>query len=339
MPTISDIARIANVSVSTVSYAINGTRSISEETRARIFAAMEEIGYRPNVMARGLASKRSRIIALLFPDLGIGLGATALGFFFNTADAARKLGYNLVLWPSVLSAKDLNEHLRQGLVDGVIVMEVALNDERVNLLRKLNFPFSMIGRTSDLQGLNYVDIDIRQSIDDAVNALLQLGHTHIAFLNTERGAPAQSHGPSVRSQAAFVDAMQSAGAKASTSTAACRPNAGFDAFNAMLAADPDLTAIITINDYAIPGIVQAITSRGWSVPDDFSIIVGPTSSQMAEMMTPPLTSIDIPIAEMSRVGVKQLVQQLENQDLELTQLLIPCQLITRGSTGPYKPRQ
>ena len=71
MPTMLDVAKRANVALSTVSYALNGTRSISEKTRQRIFAAMEELGYRPHALARGLASKRSRIIALLFPYFGI----------------------------------------------------------------------------------------------------------------------------------------------------------------------------------------------------------------------------------------------------------------------------
>ncbi len=142
-----DVAKRANVALSTVSYAINGTRPISEETRQRIFAAMEELDYRPHALARGLASRRSRIIALLFPNPERGLGSTELEFVTSAADTARENGYSLVLWSSEMH--DLNE-LRQltqeGLVDGVTVMEVHLHDERINLLREVGFPFSMIGR-------------------------------------------------------------------------------------------------------------------------------------------------------------------------------------------------
>lgn len=338
MTTITDIARKANVSVSTVSYAISGTRPISEETRTRVFAAMDELGYRPNVIARGLATKKSRIIALLFPDLGTGLGPTAMGFFTNTAETARKFGYNLVLWPTVLHARELNEHLRQGLVDGVVVMEVALQDERVSHLKKVKLPFSIIGRTGDLQDLNYVDFDIHQCIHDAVEMLIQFGHTHIAFLNTDKGIHQQGYGPAVRAHAAFMETIQAAGIKGISRTVESGPNAGYDAFNALLAEDPDLTALISMDEYSVPGVAQAITSQGWSLPDDFSIIVGPTSAQVADMVTPPLTYIEIPIVEMSRVGVKQLIQQLEHQDLELTQALIPCRLVIRGSTGPCRAR-
>lgn len=334
MPTISDIAKKANVSVSTVSYAISGTRPISEETRKRIFSVMDELGYRPNAIARGLASKKSRIIGLLYPNVGTGLGVTALGFFFNTAEAARRLGYNLVLWPEVLHADELTEHLQHGLVDGVVVAEIAMDDERINLLRKINFPFSMIGRTGDLQGLSYVDIDIEGSIRNAVNYLVGLGHRHIAYINNDKAADERGHAPSVRSQTSFLEAMQTAGLRGPTRIAKRAPNAGYEAFNALIEEDPDLTAIVTINDYSVPGIVQAVANRGCSIPNDFSIIIGPTSSQMAEMMMPTLTSIDIPIAEMCDLAVKMLVQQLEGQESELTQILIPCHLAIRGSTGP-----
>ena len=340
MPTMQDVAKHAGVALSTVSYALNGTRPISEKTRQRIFAAMEELGYRPNALARGLASKNSRIIALLFPDLGAGLGVTALGFFFNTAEEARALGYNLVLWPTVLHAKELEEHLRQGLVDGVVVMEIAIHDERIDYLRNANFPFSMIGRTGDNAGLNYVDFDIHQSIHDAVNYLIALGHRHIAFIDSGNANDEQGHGPSVRSQAAFREAVQVAGVEYLVCSTECAPISGYEIFNSLLEKDPELTALVTINDYAVPGIVQAIANHGWSVPQDFSIIVGPTSTEMAEMVLPPLTSIDIPIAEMSRWGVKLLIHQLENQEpIECSQVLIPCELIVRGSTGPIHEKE
>jgi DNA-binding LacI/PurR family transcriptional regulator len=115
MPTMHDVARRANVSLSTVSYAINGTRPISEETRQRIFAAMEELGYRPHALARGLASKRSRILALLFPTSERGMGTTDLEFIVGAADTAREVGYHLVLWTSDINdAVELRQLIQQG---------------------------------------------------------------------------------------------------------------------------------------------------------------------------------------------------------------------------------
>src|SRR5512143_4163316 len=161
--TMLDVAKRAGVALSTVSYALNGTRPISEETQQRIFAAMDELGYRPHALARGLASKRSRILALLFPALERGLGITELEFVSGAADAAKENGYHLVLWPVALHDLDeLRRLTQQGLADGVVVMEIHLNDDRIKLLRDLHFPFSMIGRCDELKNLGYVDINFKQ---------------------------------------------------------------------------------------------------------------------------------------------------------------------------------
>ena len=123
MPTMQDVAKRAGVALSTVSYALNGTRPISEETRQRIFQAMEELGYRPHALARGLASKRSRILSLLFSAPERGLGSTELEFVTSAAEAARENGYHLVLWSSEIhNLHELRQLIRQGLSDGMIVM-------------------------------------------------------------------------------------------------------------------------------------------------------------------------------------------------------------------------
>ena len=137
-PTMLEVAKRANVALSTVSYALNGTRPVSEETRLRILQAMAELGYQPHALARGLASKRSRIIALLFPALPRGFGATELEFVTGAAETAQRLGYHLVLWPTEIHAvSELQQLVRQSLVDGVLVMEVRLRDERIELLREI----------------------------------------------------------------------------------------------------------------------------------------------------------------------------------------------------------
>ena len=330
-----DVAKRANVAISTVSYALNGTRPISDETRQRIFAAIKELGYRPHALARGLASRRSRIIALLFPTPERGLGFTELAFVTSAADAARENDYNLVLWPSEMhDPEELRQFSQQGLVDGVIVMEVRLNDERINLLREIGFPFSMIGRCADNNGIGYADIDFEQTMQEAVNHLAGLGHKHIAFLNQSRSAYDSGNGPVVRSHAEFAKAIQTAGLEGVSRFCRPAPQAGYEACNELLSEFPDLTALITLNERAIPGIMRAIADREWRIPDDFSLLVVGSSARTAEMMTPPLTTSDIATGELSRLGVELLIQQLEAEEREPLQKLVPCQLVVRGSTGP-----
>jgi DNA-binding LacI/PurR family transcriptional regulator len=337
MPTMLDVAKRAGVALSTVSYALNGTRPISEETRQRIFAAMDELGYRPHALARGLASKRSRIIALLFPVSERGLGITELEFVTSAADAARENDYHLVLWPSEMhDPNELRQLTQQGLADGVIVMEVHLIGERISLLREIGFPFSMIGRCADTTGLDYVDIDFEQTIQEVVNYLSGLGHTHIAFLNQSQAIFDSGYGPAVRTQASFEQVVQTAGLNGITRLCHAAPRAGYEAFNELLAECPNLTALVTMNERAVPGIMQAITDRDWLIPDDFSLVVVISSARMAEMTMPPLTTADAPTAELGRLGVELLIQQLEAQERSALQVLVPCRLVVRGSSGPCR---
>ena len=334
MPTMTDVARRAGVAVSTVSYALNGTRPISEATRQRIFDAIEELGYKPHALARGLASKRSRLIALLFPNSERGLGYTELEFVTSAASTAKENQYSLVLWVyDVHDLAGLRQLVQQRLVDGVIVMEVHEHDERIDLLRELGFPFSMIGRCADSNGLNFVDTDFAQTIRDAVDYLVGEGHRQIAFLNQSESAHTAGYGPVVRTQAGYEQAMQAHGLDAIARFCRAAPRAGCDAFNALLDQHPDLTGLITMNERAVPGVLQAIYDRDWKLPDDFSLVVIVSSGSVAEMMIPPLTTFDVMTVEMGRLSVELLIQQLDGSPQEQSQILLPCRRVVRRSSG------
>lgn len=331
----NDVAKRANVALSTVSYALNGKRPISAPTRQRIMEAMEELGYRPHALARGLASKRSRIIGLLFPVPERGLGLTELEFVTSAADAARENGHHLLLWPyEIHDPEELRQFTQQGLVDGVILMEVHLQDDRISLLRETGFPFSLIGRCQETAGISFVDIDFRQSAEEAVRHLAELGHREVALLNQSQAAFDAGYGPAVRAQREFQRAAEAAGLGCVCRLARAVPAAGEEAFTAVLRQNPRLTALVTMNERALPGVMQAIADRGWRVPDDFSVVVLGSSPRLAEMMVPPLTTLDVPSAEMGRLGVELLIQQLEGQGAEVPQVLLPCRLSVRGSSGP-----
>ncbi|HEY0605199.1 MAG TPA: LacI family DNA-binding transcriptional regulator [Herpetosiphonaceae bacterium] len=337
MATMLDVAKRANVALSTVSYALNGTRPISEETRQRIFAAMKELGYQPHALARGLASKRSKIVALLFPAGERGLGMTELEFVTSAADAARENGYSLVLWSSKMDdLDDLRQLIQQGLVEGVIVMEVRLNDIRIELLRESGLPFSLIGRAEETQEIGYADIDFEQTTRDAVRHLAELGHTQIAFLNHSQSEFAAGYGPSVRADAGFKHAIAAAGLHGITWLCRDVPAAGYEAFNALLAEHPGVTAFVVMNERALPGVMQAIAEHDWRIPDDFSLVSIVSSARVAEMMVPPLTTLEPPSGELGRLGVELLIQQLETQVQEAPQELLPCRLVVRGSSGPCR---
>jgi DNA-binding LacI/PurR family transcriptional regulator len=192
----------------------------------------------------------------------------------------------------------------------------------------------MIGRCADSSNIGCVDIDFDQTVRDTIEYLSDLGHTHIAFLNQSQAAFDAGYGPAVRTQQSFERAMTEAGLTGSTYRCGALPLAGYEAFNHLLKECPDLTALVTVNERALPGVMQAIADRGWRIPEDFSLVVIVSSPRVAETAIPPLTTADAPAAELGRLGAELLIQQLEAQEQSTLTTLLPCRLVVRGSTGP-----
>ncbi len=208
MPTMLDVAKRAGVALSTVSYALTGTRPVSEATRLRIFAAMEELGYHPNLMARSLSTKRSRIIGLLIPsDMHGALDVMQSNFVASAVRVASRRSYGLLVWTLPEEEFDVRRMIQEGMVEGLLLMEVKLHDERVAKLRSSSYPFALIGHCAENAGISYVDFDFAAALRLAVQHLAELGHTSIAFVNFAEHALAAGYGPAVRSTGGFHAAV------------------------------------------------------------------------------------------------------------------------------------
>ena len=311
MATITDVARLAGVSVSTVSYVVSGTRPISAATALKVRAAMDELGYQPNAFARGLASRRTRTLGLMFPTPERGLGVTELEFVTSAAQACREAKYQMVLWTTQIhESAELKALTGSGLVDGVIVMEVRLVDERIDLLREAGLPFTLIGQTQNTQDLSYVDIDFEATVREAVRHLTELGHTQIALLTRSESEFIDRYGPTVRVNDAFAAVMAERGLTPRALPCADDPEAGRVAFADFLDDSPDLSAIISMNDRATVGVIDAIEGAGWSVPGDFSVMSLVTSATVAQLSRPRLTTLAPQTALLSRRAVHKLVAQI-----------------------------
>jgi DNA-binding LacI/PurR family transcriptional regulator len=371
MATMNDVARLAKVSVSTVSYVLTGTRPISQRTRDKVLAAMAELDYQPNAMARGLASRRSTLLGLLLPMDERGLGATETAFVTGAAGAASEAGYHLMLHPA--AAADL-EALRQlasrRLLEGALLMEVRLDDDRVEVLRELGVPMTLIGRTGMPDGIPYVDIDFDQTVRDAVAHLVELGHRRIVYVNHSPGSIDVGYGPARRTQDAFLSAMNGHGLEPLMIAAEDTAAGGRAAIGSALEQAPDLTAVLAMNESAVFGLLGELSVRGLNVPDDVSVISMVTSPQVAELATPALTTMTSPGSTMGRIAVEVLLNGLNGPTNPsapnspsgtnnpsgtngtstsghpvpttpvgtVHQQLLPCTLEIRGTTGPAKTR-
>lgn len=157
---IGEIARRSGVSPSTVSYALSGKRAVSEATRQGIQAVIDELGYRPNAAARALGEGRTRTIGLVIPPARRQLTFMQLDFVAGVMDAATRAHLDMLLSPSGGDHDRSFERITTGhRVDGVILMEIRLDDPRVTRLQRLKLPFVTIGRTARPEGMSWIEVE------------------------------------------------------------------------------------------------------------------------------------------------------------------------------------
>ncbi|SEG91835.1 DNA-binding transcriptional regulator, LacI/PurR family [Nonomuraea solani] len=337
MATMREVAERAKVSIATVSFVINGTKPVAPETRARIEAAIRELDYRRNVVARALASSRTHILALLHPDLESRPNATVIQFVMSAAHGARERGYDLVLWP-INDDEQMSHLLAGGLVDGALLMEVQIHDSRVDRLIASRVPFALIGRTEN-DDLPFVDIDFDTTIHQAVDHLRSYGHRRIALVTQRtKAAPGNEPGRIMRAESAYREAMAILGSPPAVITVEGTSAGGREAARALAADAPEATAVILMNEGASAGLVKGSRALGRDVPGHLSIVSVSTTRELGEMIEPSLTVMEAPAAPLGRLAVNALIDQLEGVQDAPPHRLIPCTLVPGQSVGPPPSR-
>lgn len=335
MSTMSDVANRAGVSISTVSYVLSGKRAISEGTRQRVLAAIDELDFQPNQLGRALANRRSNTIALLFPSVSSGIGELQLEIVTSAAETADEHGYAFLLSISREEDAEVVHLARRGFTDGLILMAVKLHDSRVDLLRQRRFPFAMIGHRADNDGLSFVDVDFVHAVREALGYLAGLGHRRVAFVGSSDHLLASGYGPAVRTHTGFVQGIAEHGLEGTWHPCEPTPRATYTVVRDLLCASPDVTALVTSHHDATVGMVQAARELGRRIPDDLSLIAI-TSPRRAEAIDPALTTMDFPAAEIGRLGAELLIRQLEAKggEIEPVHRLLRAELTVRQSSGP-----
>jgi DNA-binding LacI/PurR family transcriptional regulator len=333
MVNMRDVAHRAGVSIATVSFVLNGTKPVTAATRERVEKSMADLGYRRNVVARALASRRTHIIAMAYPALDHKFGFSAAEFFTSAAHAARKQDYHLVLWPVGNDGSELTELVGQGLVDGVVLMEVQLDDPRVSVLQEIGTPFALIGRTSALEGLSHVDIDFDRTVEDAVGYLYGLGHRRLVLISGNLNDPLFStYGPYVRSEAAYRRVAAEYGLETVVIESAGSTGAGQEAMVHVVRDHPDTTAVLIVNEFTALGAISGLNRLGRRVPDDISVLPILMAPEMAALTNPELTIMRTPGPELGQLGTEALIRQLEGAD-PLPPQLVPAKLYPGATTA------
>jgi LacI family transcriptional regulator len=329
--TISDVARHAGVAVSTVSYVLSGKRTISAGTKQRVLDSVRELGYHPNAGARALASSRSNVIALVLP-LRAGMHLPVLMQFTSAVViAARRHDHDVLLVTADEGPEGISRVAASAMVDGLVLMDVEMHDPRVPLLRGLDQPSVLIGFPAQNAGVTCVDLDFQEAGRMCVEHLAALGHRDIALLGAPRAVYQRDTGFARRTMAGFSAAVQQHRLQAVISSCEEVPDAVHHTMAALLARRPDLTAIVVHNEAAVGNVLVALGRLGRRVPDDVSV-VAICPDEVAERVTPSLSSVLVPAEDVGRQAVELLMRKLHGLEVEDATLL-PPRLTPRESTA------
>jgi len=310
MANITDVARVAGVSISTVSYALSGKRPIAEATKTRIAEAVHELGYRPNAGARMLAGSRTNILALTAPMHEDTHPPALMAFVLAVVTAARSYDYDVLLLTEGEATTGLRRVASSSLVDGIVMLDVTTDDERTTVIRELGLPSVLIGIPGDAAGLTCVDLDFEAAARLSLTHLVDLGHTSIGLMGHADILYGRGSNYAPRFRDSFLEAGREAGvATAFHTTDASREGVekSLDGLRAQL---PDMTALVLNCNENIHGILlEVLRERAIAVPAELSI-VSACSSFSTEHFLPPLDVIPLPAQSSGRRAVELVVQQL-----------------------------
>jgi DNA-binding LacI/PurR family transcriptional regulator len=331
-PVMSDVGRLAGVSHQTVSRVINGSPHVRPETRDRVMAAMEELGYRPNPVARALVTGRSKMLGVVSFDTTLYGPASTL---FGIERAAHEAGYFIIV--ASLEALDRSsvidavERLRRQGVEGILVIAPHAQAGEALLHAPTDMPL-VAAEAGPEHGAPVVAVDQIAGAVSATRHLLDLGHRTVHHIS----------GP-----LDFIEARQRReGWQATLSDAGAEipeplegdwsPQAGYD-LGRQLSADPEVSAVFVANDQMALGVLRAMHEAGREVPADVSV-VGFDDIPEAAYFLPPLTTVRQDFIEMGRRSLRMLLRTIETDRRASAEPLVPPELVVRGSTGPARPR-
>ncbi|WP_350352936.1 LacI family DNA-binding transcriptional regulator [Microbacterium sp. A8/3-1] len=333
MTTIHEVAEAAGVSISTVSYALSGKRPVSEKTRVRIEDAVRVLGYEPDAGARMLAGRRTHIFALTEPLRADTHAPTHMAFVLATAVAARQRGYDILLLTDEQASEGMNRVAASNLVDAILVLDVAPDDERAAIARTVRTPTVFIGIPDDQEGLTCVDLDFEAAGHLAVDRLADAGHTRITLLGQTEVSYRKSnfprrllHGVQDRAVERGVGLDWVTTGTSATDTAAVRAAA-----EAAIARG-DRAFIVHAVDDVHAALLAVLDERGLRVGEDVSVISAAASFDTTTLPVP-VDTIPLVPQQSCELAVDLAVRRLEEADVRPGIHLIPPEYRSVGSVA------
>jgi LacI family transcriptional regulator len=332
--TIKDVARMAGVSVSTVSLVINKKGPVSEETRRKVLHAVHKLDYHPRRVAQGLASQKTGNIGFILTDDHFSLVEPFYTkIFLGTEVEARKYGYYIILTtvPNQFSKEHIPRFLLERNVDGVI-MAGRVPEKLIAYIRDMGLPVTLVDYYNRRQKTAAILIDNIEGAYQAVTHLIELGHKKIGFVGGDLSHPSISD-----RLTGFKKAMEEHGLPivpewVITTERNTSVPSGYQAMNTLLKSGELPTAIFACNDAMAIGCLRRLKESGIRVPDQIALI-GFDDIDAALQMEPRLSTIHVYKERMGALAMQQMASMLENGEQSTEKVLVPVELVIRESTA------
>lgn len=329
------VARLAKVSIATVSRTINHVPTVNPKMAKRVREAIRELNYFPNTQARALVSGRSGLLGLIVSEITNPFFPELIQGF---EDVAVEHGYEILIGSTNYEPERMQRCIRRMMernAEGVAVMTFGIEQPLLNQLADRHIPLVFVDVAPEKPGISLLRVDYHHGIRQGVQHLAALGHRSIGFVT----GPLRLH--SARSRlSAFEQSLEECGLpieKRLIVEGDHTMEGGIAAAERLLAEKRRPTAVLCSNDMLAIGVLHRVTRAGLRVPDDMSII-GFDDIRMAEMMMPPLTSIQMSRAELARAAVTALRAHVEKTSPQ-REYPIETRLVVRQSTGVPQRRR
>jgi len=328
--TIYDVAREANVSMATVSRVVNGNPNVKPVTRKKVQEVIDRLGYRPNAVARGLASKKTTTVGVIIPDISnIFFAELARGI----EDIATMYKYNIILSNSDQN-KEKELHLLNTMlgkqVDGIVFMSGHITEEHVAEFGKSPVPIVLAGSLEDSGTIPSVNIDYEKAAYDSVKEFIDKGHKHIAAVI----GPLYEPDITVKKLNGYKKALAEANLPFNEELVVegdYTYDSGLEAFDKLLEASTKPTAIFVGSDEMALGVVHGAEDKGYKIPDDFEVITS-DNTRLSLMVRPQLTTVVQPLYDIGAVAMRLLTKLMNKEKVNDQIVLLPHRIEHRKST-------
>lgn len=328
MATIKDVAKLAGVSISTISRVLNAPDKVSKDKRERVLRAIEQLKYHPNALARGLIHKKTKTLGILIPDISNYYYAE---MFRGMEDAAQEFGHNIIICNTDKDKQRMISALRsmkEKQIDGFVFTSEPVYPDYYEIFNQLGLPVVLASTQSLEYAIPSVKIDDEQAGFDAAQYLIDCGHRRIAMISGPHLDPIAG----MSRLQGFMRAMRTN--ELDFDSARCvefgnyRYDDGYAAMERLWTKNPELTAVFAASDEMALGAIYFLYRSGVRVPDEVSIL-GMDNTRIACMSLPRLTTVAQPIYEIGYKAVRTLQEVLDGAGPATLRTYLSHQIVAR----------